>query len=156
MADGIQVDVGALEAQLAIVVVLELGFHLHWGVFTQLHSHLERCGRVALPAGWPFNKQPLQGQVEQFDLPAIVTLGKLGAGIEGNTFEATTFFSHGYFLNEARQRGSLSMLPCHGVAGNACIQVLPSASRNRKGQPTMAQNPAPSTFVGGVLPRKCS
>ena len=56
MADGIKVDVGALEAQLAIVVVLELGFHLHRGVFTQLHSHLERCGRVALPVGWPLDQ----------------------------------------------------------------------------------------------------
>ncbi|MNT76781.1 hypothetical protein D3C72_2158280 [compost metagenome] len=49
---------------------------------------MDRSVGLRFPAGWAVDQQALEGQVVQFDRPALQALQQLDVGIEGYALEA--------------------------------------------------------------------
>ena len=88
MADGVQVDVPAVEPQQAFSLPGEVGLHIDVDVEAQVDAHLHRFLRDYVPVLRTLHQQALQGQIEQRHLPAQVALADLRAGVEGDALEA--------------------------------------------------------------------
>src|SRR3990167_1649839 len=90
VADRVEVDMPADEAEQLAMGARQDHFHLHAGVLGELDAGVEGVIGVAIPLRRTFYQQPLERYIMQLDSPAPLTLNDLGGGIESDALKAST------------------------------------------------------------------
>ena len=91
MADGVEVDVLAFEAEQAVASPGQADLHADQYIQAQVQAGLEGPLRVAVPVLRLADQDAVQGDVVEQDLPAPFALEDLAVGVEGDPVETSTF-----------------------------------------------------------------
>lgn len=91
VADGVEVDVLAFEAEQAVASPGQADLHADQYIQAQVQAGLEGPLRVAVPVLRLADQDAVQGDVVEQDLPAPFALEDLAVGVEGDPVETSTF-----------------------------------------------------------------
>ncbi len=133
VADRLQVDVLADEAEEAALVTGQAHFHVHLDVAAQIYQRAERLFRIARPLGRALHQQAVQGDILQRTHPALIALGNLGHGVECNALETPTF------VVIATHLGVLGVFHTIATPWRTCASGSSAAFRGRRAR--SSENP---------------